>query len=167
MRLMDLGYETNWAWQITYGPWDIMLDRRPDGSVVTLSAPEGISQDEWRLQNTPGNAWPTVLFSDQVEKRIGAKNHQRKAERHKMLEPYLPAMDEYPPEVSLTMDEQTELSVLSTDIEDFFTQQYVNWVTQGTNVRTAWPDFVRQLKRIGVERYVAIYQAAYNRFAKK
>ena len=163
MRLMDLGYETNWAWQITYGPWDIMLNRRPDGSVVTLSAPEGISQDEWRLQNTPGNAWPTVLFSDQVEKRIGAKNHQRKAERHRMLEPYLPAMDEYPPEVSLTMDEQTEIGVLSTDINDFFTQQYVNWVTQGTNVRTAWPDFVRQLKRIGLERYVEIHQAAYDR----
>ena len=167
MRLMDLGFDPDWAWQITYGPWDIVLEKRADGSVVSLPAPAGVSEDEWRFRNTPGNLWPTLLLSEQLDKWIGPNNHQRKAVRHKALEPYLPAPEEYLPQLSLTLDEQTELGVLSTDINDFFTQQYVNWITQGTNVREAWPDFVRQLKRIGLERYVAIYQAAYDRAMNK
>ena len=84
-----------------------------------------------------------------------------------MLEPYLPSLGEYPPEVSTTMEENNELSILSTDIEDFFLQQYVNWITQGTNVREAWPGFVAQLKRIGLDRYMEIHQAAYDRAMKK
>ena len=159
MRLMDLGYEPDWAWQIVYGPWDISLEKRADGTITSVTLPEGTEA----RQHTPGSDWPHLLLSDELSKWIGPKSYQRKAKSHKMLEPYLPALEEYPPEVSLTMDEQTELGVLSTDIEDFFTQQYVNWVTQGTNVRTAWPDFVRQLKRIGLDRYVEIHQAAYDR----
>ena len=163
MRLMDLGYDPDWAWQITYGPWDIVLEKRSDGSVVSLPAPADISEDEWRFRNTPGNNWPTLLLSEQLDKWIGPNNHQRKAKRHKMLEPYLPAPEEYLPQLSFRMDEQAELGILSTDISDFFTQQYVNWITQGTNVREAWPGFVAQLKRIGLDRYVEIYQTAYDR----
>ena len=163
MRLMDLGYEPDWAWQIVYGPWDIVLKKNADGSIATIPGPDGVSESQWRHLNTPGGGWPSALLSNQLVNWIGPKNHQRKAKRHEMLKPYLPSLEEYPPEVSMTMEENNEASVLSTDIEDFFIQQYVNWVTQGTNVREAWPDFVAQLKRIGLDRYMELHQIAYDR----
>ena len=96
-----------WAWQIAFGPWDIMLKKGADGSVVTLAGPADISQSEWRLQNTPGHAWPAVLLSEQLANWVGRpKNRQRKTDRHKVLEPYLPTLEEYPPELSFRMDEQ-------------------------------------------------------------
>ena len=164
MRLMDMGYEPDFAWQITYGPWDIVLERAADGKISALPPRDGLSEDEWRYANTPGYAWPYGLLSNEFENWLGPNNDQRKALRHKALVPFLPPAESYLPVLNFTMEESNELGVVSTDIGDFFKQQYVNWITQGTNVREAWPDFVEQLKRIGVERYVAIHQAAYDRY---
>ena len=33
------------------------------------------------------------------------------------------------------------------------------------NVREAWPEFVKQLKNIGINQYLEIHQAAYDRYA--
>ena len=56
------------------------------------------------------------------------------------------------------------LAILQTDINDYFKQQYANWITQGLDVREAWPGFVEQLETIGIARYVEIYQEAYDRY---
>lgn len=89
----------------------------------------------------------------------------RKQERYEELKPFLPAVDEYLPILSFTADENSELAILRTDINDYFNQQYANWITQGLDVREAWPGFVEQLENIGIARYVEIYQAAYDRYA--
>ena len=167
MRFMDMGYDPEYAWQLIQGPWDIVIEKLPDGRIGTLEPPNGLSADEWRYQNTPGYGWANALLADQYAKFLAPPNEQRKTERYKILAPFMPPQEEYLPPLQFTNEENAELAILRTDIDDFFVQQYVNWVTQGTNVREAWPDFAAQLKRIGVERYVAIYQAAYNRFAKK
>ena len=164
MRLMDMGYEPDFAWQIIHGPWDIVLQRDADGKVSTLPPQDGLSDDEWRYANTPGYGWPYGLLSTEYENWSGANNVQRKALRHKALVPFLPPAQAYLPVLNFTIEENNELAVVSTDVKDFFRQQYVGWITQGTDVREAWPGFVEQLKRIGVERYVEIHQAAYDRY---
>ena len=164
MRLMDMGYEPDFAWQIIYGPWDIVLQRDADGKVSALPPKDGLSDDEWRYANTPGYAWPYGLLSTEFANWRGPNNDQRKALRHKALVPFLPPAQAYLPILNFTIEESNELGVIQTDIGDFFEQQYVGWITQGTNVREAWPGFVAQLKRIGVERYVEIHQAAYDRY---
>ena len=164
MRLMDMGYEPDYAWQIVQGPWDIVLERTGQGKVRAISAPEGLSDDEWRYQNTVGYAWPYALLLDEYANWIGPQTERRKTERHYVLEPFLPPAEAYVPRLNFTMEEQTELSVLSTDITDFIKQQYVGWITQGDDIRKGWPDFVEKLNAIGAERYVEIYQAAYERF---
>ena len=164
MRLMDMGYTPEYAWQLVYGPWDVTLQKMSDGKIGSLPPPEGLSDDEWRYENTVGYAWPYALLSGDFENYIGPQSHQRKDVRRRTLEPYLPPAESYLPPLNFTMEENTELSTLNTDISDFITQQYIDWVTQGTDVRSAWPDFAARLERIGVERYVALHQAAYDRF---
>ena len=167
MRLMDMGYEPGYAWQIVQGPWDIVLERTAEGKVRAIAAPDGLSDDEWRYKNTVGYAWPYALLLDEYQNWIGPQTEQRKTERHYVLEPFLPNADEYVPSLNFTMDEQTELSVLSTDITDFIKQQYVGWITQNQGIREEWPTFVERLRAIGAERYVEIYQAAYERFIRE
>ena len=143
MRLMDMGYTPEYAWQITFGPWEITIERLPDGRIATLPAPEGLSDDEWRYENTVALNWPYALLSDEMDAYIGAQDYQRKAERRRVLDPYLPPADAYVPPLNFTLEESAELSTLTTDIRDFVKQQYIEWVTQGTDVRAAWPDFRR------------------------
>ena len=165
MRMMDIMYEPEFSWQIQLGPWDTNLERLPDGRVNVLAPPEGLNVNEWRFNNSPGGAWPLTLLQEERLKIIMPPQDVRKQERYEELKPFLPAIEEYLPILSFTADENSELAILQTDINDYFNQQYANWITQGLDVREAWPDFVEQLENIGIARYVEIYQAAYDRYA--
>ena len=78
--------------------------------------------------------------------------------------PFLAPADLYVPEgIKFTGEENDELSVLETDVLDYFSSQYTRWITKGTNIREEWPSFAQKLKSIGVDRYVEIHQAAYDR----
>ena len=164
-RMLDIMYDPEFSWEIQLGPWDLNLERLSDGRVKVLDPPEGLNVNEWRFNNSPGGAWPLTLLEDERLKIIMPPQDARKQERYEELKPFLPAIDEYLPILSFTADENSELAILQTDINDYFNQQYANWITQGLDVREAWPGFVEQLETIGITRYVEIYQAAYDRYA--
>ncbi len=164
MRFMDLVYDPEYAWQLGHGPWDIVIEELPDGKIGTLPPPEGLTEVEWIWQNTPNTNFPLGLLSDQYERWLGSRSIQRKRVHHKQLLPFFPETDNYVPAINFTNDEEAELAILRTDIFDFFKQSYVKWITRGTDIRAAWPGFVRRLENIGLEKYIEIYQAAYDRF---
>ena len=141
------------------------MQRLPDGKVDFLGPPEGLNANEWRFKNSPALGWPYALLQDERMNVVLAPQALRKKERYEELKPFLPPVEEYLPVLSFTADEESELAILVTDINDYFNQQYANWITQGLNVREAWPGFVEQLEKIGIARYVEIYQAAYDRYA--
>ena len=166
MRMMDLTYDPDYAWQLIFGPWDVNIERLPDGRVRFLDPPEGLSWDEWRWNNAPVFGFPFALLEDERtnESILPQSPAGRKQARHEILQPFLPPIDEYLPLLSFTIVEETELSTLSTDINDYFNQQYTNWITQNVDVREVWPGFINQLEEIGIDRYIEIHQAAYDRY---
>ena len=164
MRMMDIMYNPEFSWQIQLGPWDMNLERLPDGRVNVLAPPEGLNLREWRFNNSPGGAWPLALLEEERLKIVMPSKDVRKQERYEALKPFLPAVEQYLPILSFTAEENDELAILRTDINGYFNQQYANWITQGLDVREAWPGFVEQLENIGIARYVEIYQAAYDRY---
>ena len=136
------------------------------GRVRFLDPPDGLSFDEWRWNNAPVFGFPFALLEEErTNEAIDPQSPAaRKQARHELLTPFLPPREEYLPPLSFTADEEAELATLRTDIGDYFYGQYTKWVTQGGNVRNDWPGFVRQLEAAGIERYIAIHQAAYNRY---
>ena len=166
MRMMDLGYDPEYAWQLVYGPWGVNIERLPDGQVRFLDPPEGLSWDEWRWNNAPAFGIPFALLEDERMKELREPQSPtaRKQVRYEALQPFLPPPDEFLPSLSFTVEENSELSTLKADINDYFNQQYSNWVTQNVNVRETWPSFIDQLKKIGIDRYIEIHQAAYDRY---
>ena len=166
MRMMDIGYDPEYAWQLIFGPWGSNIERLPDGRVSFLDPPEGLSFDEWRWNNAPVFGFPFALLEEErTNEAIDPQGPAaRKQVRHELLTPFLPSRDEYLPLLSFMPDEEAELATLRADIGDYFYGQYTNWVTQGTDVRSAWESFAKQLKAIGIERYIEIHQIAYNRY---
>ena len=165
IRMIDMMYDPEFSWQILLGSWDLNLQRLPDGKVDVLDPPQGLNVNEWRFNNSPALAWPYALLQEERLNAVLPLQDVRKQERYEALKPFLPPVEEYLPVLSFTSDEDSELAILRTDINDYFNQQYANWITQGINVREAWPDFAKQLENIGINRYVEIYQAAYDRYA--
>jgi putative aldouronate transport system substrate-binding protein len=67
--------------------------------------------------------------------------------------------------VEFSSSESSELSVLATDIHKIWQEHEARWITGAGDVSAEWDDYLEQLKNAGVERYIAIHQAAQDRFA--
>jgi putative aldouronate transport system substrate-binding protein len=79
---------------------------------------------------------------------------------------YLPFRKDSFPIVKLTVAEQKEAAVLSTDINKYVEQMEARFITGDASLGT-WDNYVRDLANMKVQRLTEIYQAAYNRFLGK
>ena len=73
-------------------------------------------------------------------------------------------IEDYMPQVLLLPEESEELAMISSTIRDFVTQKQDEWITGQSDIDAEWEDYKAQLIDMGVERYVAIYQAACDRY---
>ncbi len=67
------------------------------------------------------------------------------------------------PAISFTDDETTELARLLTDIETYASENIAKFIT-GDKPLSDWDSFEAQLKNMGIERVIEIYQNAVDRF---
>ncbi len=164
MRFIDMAYDPEYAWQIMYGPWDILLNRDTDGQITTNPPPEGQSPDEFRYQYTPATRFPYGLLIDAYDKFTPSIAQQQKIERAKDV--YLPYADEskYVPDMSFTKDEKEEWGVLRSDLRSVYASYLTKWVLEGEDPVADWDDFAEQMKKAGIERYIEIYQTVYERY---
>lgn len=63
-----------------------------------------------------------------------------------------------------TAAETAEITKLRTDIEKLWLEKQAQWITGVADVDTEWDRYVRQFKTMGIDQYVALHQAAYDRF---
>ena len=70
------------------------------------------------------------------------------------------------PSVFFTEEEIDEISILQTDIDSYVLQKYASWIVDG-GVDNDWSAFQAKLKTMGVDKYIAIYQTALDRFYAK
>lgn len=70
------------------------------------------------------------------------------------------------PNVSFTDDENTQLSMYL-DLTTYVQQMEANFITGKADIDADWDSYIAQLNSLGLEDMCAIYQAAYDRYAKK
>lgn len=71
-----------------------------------------------------------------------------------------------PGAVSPLLEESDELAILQTDLSTYVTENVVKFV-QGGLPMSEFDQFVETLKSMGAERYVEIYQSAYDRYLQR
>lgn len=152
MRFMDSFYEPVTSLRLEHG---IYLEEK-DGKYEILPNESG------KPSQAPG-AYVGKNKSKAVvdEYLIKTQSQIDAAERQAMYQPYLM---EPLPLMNYTPEESDELSKLSTDITKIATEQKAKWCTGQGDIDAEWDAYLESLNKVGLERYMEIHNAAYERY---
>ncbi|BFH62389.1 extracellular solute-binding protein [Paenibacillus azoreducens] len=111
--------------------------------------------------------WPGGYYPGFVKQQYfkGAEGLPTSVENAKKAEPYALKQDQVWPPFNFTQDEQSELTTIQTDIDTYVLEMRDKFIT-GNESFDNWDQYVAALDKMGVKRYVEIYQSAAERYAK-
>lgn len=135
--------------------WGKRLQARGDKWEVIELEP-GVSSE------APGAYVPTLETQEMVlNDRVQTPSDIAANERLEMYKPFLaPAI----PNINLTPEESKALSSLQTDLQDYVNQSKAKWTTGQRDVEADWDNYVATLNKMGLDKYMEIYNQAYHRF---
>ena len=161
IRWLDEQFAEEMSVRLHWGEVGKNIERTENGWKILSEAPEGMSVDEYRFKTVPAYHAPGVILAETYDKIELATDKAMKAERYKKYDPY--AAQEYLPAVTLTSEEQQEISTIFVDIDGYVKSMKAKWVSGESDVEADWDKYVETLGKMQVDRYVEIYQAAYDR----
>ena len=68
------------------------------------------------------------------------------------------------PALTPTVEEADQLSAIKTDVDTYVEEARMNFVTGAWNFDSDWDAYVAQMEKMGIDDYVAIKQAQYERY---
>jgi putative aldouronate transport system substrate-binding protein len=167
IRWIDFYYGEEGATMIWLGPEGVTWARQPDGSrrvteFVTnnpngLNAPQSIGQYAigWAGGGCPAYA------TEELER---ARLPPVMFDAYDIVEPFIKVAAT--PRLSFTTAEQDQLNPLISDIIAYINESKVQFVT-GRRPLSQWDAYVREVRNMGADRYLALYQASYDRYSGK
>lgn len=169
LSYLDRYYDPMISAQINYGPIGIVYEEATDekGMLVQKPLPEGVTSDELRLQNAPlgiiylsDYAWNNVV---NMEPRA-----QLRLERlRSFVKPYIAENVKPCPNLQFTLEELNTLSNYETNLNDYVRTNLIGWLLKGGVSDEAWEAFQKDLNgKCNIGGIQAVYQAAYDRYAK-
>jgi len=161
-RWLDEFYTNEASIQNFWGAIGTVITENPDGTYSLNDPPAGVSADAWYWEQSLRDFGPKFIDSDFNNRIILSKTSGDglKMETSKIADSYV--MEPYP-NVIFTVQETNELARLETDLINYISQMQARWVTQG-GIDTEWDNYITQLDRMGLSRYVQIKTDAFNRF---
>ncbi|MBS4192062.1 extracellular solute-binding protein [Bacillus sp. FJAT-49705] len=124
--------------------------------------PDGLNLDQAlsKYLTWPGGYYPGVVTEKYFQGAEGSEETLANAEK---AEPLTLKQDEIWPNFNYTVDESSELSALSTDINTYVTEMTANFIT-GKKSFDEWDNYVKTLEKMGLKRFMEINEAAYKRY---
>ncbi|MEK4358057.1 extracellular solute-binding protein [Paenibacillus sp. FSL M7-1455] len=168
MRWMDYFYSDEGIKLFFMGWKDETYTEDANGNVdytdEIKNNPKGLNLDQAVGQYL---IWPGGYYPGFVKQKFfkGAEGLPTSVENAKKAEPYVLPQDQVWPPFNFTQEEQSELTTIQTDIETYVNEMRDKFIT-GNESFDNWDQYVAALKKMGVDRYVAIYQSASERYAK-
>lgn len=166
MRWIDQSYEAETSLEIGQGLLGRALEKTEDGGYRQIDPPEGVLMDSMIHDYSPGNSGVFAIRQPMIDKLELNANFQERKELDEFYSPYNVPLEEMYPNVFFTEEEIEEVGILKTDIESFVTQKYAQWIVEG-GVEKEWDTFQGQLEKMKVDRYIQLYQDAYDRYNAK
>jgi putative aldouronate transport system substrate-binding protein len=163
MRWADNLYDPVQSAQANWGPIGETLQKDASGLLTQMPAPAGTSEGERRQKVAPGG--PKANTAENFTTVVAPE--PRAAERQKTVnENYKPfAGNDGYPSVALSTEELQQITSIETDTTSLVKQNIAKWIVSG-GIEQEWDGYVTQLKNIGVEKMVEVYQQAYDRYKK-
>ena len=157
----DQFYTEDASIQTFYGSFGIGTEKTETGYAV-LPPQDGKSADEWAWINSLRDFGPKYVadgFNDKVEIDESQGDGLKLKLDSEINQYALPAF----PNVSYSQEELTRLSAIYVDINSYATQMASKWVVEG-GIDKEWDDYIKQLKAMGLDEFMQIQEAAFERY---
>lgn len=163
MRWIDQQYEPYMAAQIHWGPIDVIYKKDANGKLVTLPLPAGKSAGEYRQQVAPGSGAPGMITQEDFQTIVDMepRAQQRKKDLEKYYEPDM-EKENYP-SIFFTPEELDTINRIEPDLIKFVNTQRAKFLVDG-NVDQGWDSYVQQVKAMGLDELMALYQKGLDRY---
>jgi len=171
IRWVDYFYSEEGGLYINQGPEGYLWEWDEDGEKkIELETPEGYdSSEDYRATIVPdyGISVPklgaTLRAGEEgyVNKEKSVTDEMTREETKEKMEPF----GEVPyPKVYLTNDEQKEINDIQVDLESYVEQMEAKFITGVESIDDKWDDYVETIEKMNLDRYIEIYQDAYDRW---
>lgn len=160
-KWLDEFYTSEASIQNFWGAIGTVITKNEDGTYTLNDPPEGVSADAWYWEQSLRDFGPKFVEPGFNEKLLldPTAGDGFKLEIAKMAADYVTKPF---PNLKYTAEENDELALLSTDIAGYCQQMRAKWVTEG-GIDEEWDEYITQLNAMGLERFVELRMAAYNR----
>ncbi len=162
IRWLDYFYDETNAIEHIEGPIGVRVLENPDGTLYVRKPPEGMSVAEDRFANC--NAGILAMPPSAYTNRLKLPSTDEKVNFINTFMEELKDKDPFPP-VFYTAEEASEMNKLQNDIFNLIEGQASRWIIDGT-IDAEWDGFLKELDKAGLEKWLSIKQAAYERFIK-
>ena len=166
MRWVDQFYNTDFSVEVQNAPIGINIAKDASGKYSYLPTPAGMTADEFVFHDSPIDA-PGAVFAEMyvsgklpmaaatLKKYNYVENNYRK---------YMTNLT-FPGGVMFSQEELKALQSMKTDIYNYVNDKQAEWLIKG-GIDTQWEEYLGKLKTMKLDEMIAIYQKAYDRFAK-
>ena len=161
-RWLDEFYDNEASIQNFWGAIGTVISKNSDGTYSLNNPPAGTSADAWYWDQSLRDFGPKYVEQSFNSKIIldPTAGDGMKWEISKLSDPFL--MEPFP-NLLYTNSELEEISIISTDIRSYISQTRARWITQG-GVDAGWDEYLSQLDRMGLARYIKIRMDALARY---
>lgn len=164
MRWIDYLYSYEGATLFAQGPENLLwkYKNKDTHEKEWLPVPGGVDREEYRGTMTPNYGILTPGIND-TELTKGLKSDFDTWIDKENAEKLTPIGKAPFPNVYLTNEEQSEASALLSDLNTYVKQMEAKFVT-GNEPISNWDNYTAQIKKMGGDRIVELYQGAYDRW---
>lgn len=123
--------------------------------------PESIQPNDWPWSAPIGSS-PVIATKEVITRYIATRmNNVYKEETCAV---YRQDLTTYPYNFPyrFTLEEIDELNLIQLDLTGYVYRKVAGWITGG-EIDAAWEDYLIELEKLGMERYVELYQTAFDR----
>ncbi len=165
-KLLDFGYSEEGRMLFNFGIEGEsynMVDGYPTYTELITKNPDGKSMsDMLGIYACPDGVSPTIKDARYME-QFAALPAQKKA-----LELWMDtnAKEHLLPPISFTSEESSEVSKLATEINSYVDQMILKFIT-GVEPIENFNQYIENLRTIGMDRLIQLYQQAYDRYQKR
>ncbi len=159
MRWIDYCYEERNSFEMCEGDIGVRLIEQEDGTLLVGPPPEGMASSDHRHSLVPGarGLWAVLPEGYETLRVPSADDRTQYVTDHKAY-----ADPEILPNLFYTVEESEQIAVLKIQINDYINLTLSQWIVEGQVEN--WEDFVTELDKMGLQEYLTLIQAAYDRF---
>lgn len=164
-RLADYLYNDKVAMESFFGPLDVTIEKGADGAYTPIPQPEGMTEQEFRLQYAPVfngiYAIPQSTFEKEYTNLAVSVYEKNVVLNKELYAPYQTA--NYYPKLYFTPEEVEKISAIKTGLQDYVAEMTADWMLNG-GIEDDWDSYLKELKNMGLDEYLSIHQTAYDRY---